>query len=109
MSLVKSVAWRLGLPRGAWSRAVSSARPSQPLVLFGFEGCPSCRRVRQSLSELGLDYLHRSCPYGEGPNRAELLARGGKAQVPYLVDPNRGIELHESSEIVAYLERHYAA
>ena len=29
-------------------------------------------------------------------------------QVPYLVDPNSGVEMFESADIVAYLEAHYA-
>ena len=33
----------------------------------------------------------------------ELIARGGKLQVPYLIDEARGKELYESEAIVAYL------
>lgn len=38
----------------------------------------------------------------------ELIARGGKRQVPYLVDDARGVEMYESADIVAYLQEHYA-
>jgi glutathione S-transferase len=41
------------------------------------------------------------------PRRAELRERGGKVQVPFLVDPNTGRELYESDDIVAYLEKEY--
>ncbi len=29
--------------------------------------------------------------------------RGGKAQFPYLVDPNTGVEMYESLDIIDYL------
>ena len=38
-----------------------------------------------------------------------LLARAGRVQVPYLVDPNTGAEMFESDAILAYLDRTYAA
>ncbi len=41
--------------------------------------------------------------------RAELVARGGKMMVPYLIDPNTGTEMYESDDIVAYLESTYGA
>ncbi len=41
--------------------------------------------------------------------RPATLRRGGKAQFPYFVDPNTGVEMYESDEIVAYLFEHYGA
>jgi glutathione S-transferase len=35
------------------------------------------------------------------------LAKGGKAQFPYLVDPNTGKAMYESDDIVAYLYQTY--
>jgi glutaredoxin len=89
------------------SPASVSEQPRELLELFSYEGCPACRRVRRKLTELDLDYLHRSSPRGESPKREALKRRGGKIQVPYLVDPNTGTELYESRDIVAYLERQY--
>ena len=43
-----------------------------------------------------------------GRNRIELLARAGKVQVPYLVDPNTGTAMFESAAIRAYLLDTYA-
>ncbi len=107
MDALQTVARRLQLPRGAWHRPGGGGPPERPLELYGFEACASCRRVRQVLCELGLDYLHRSCPWGEARNRKQLEARGGKVQLPYLIDPNLGVELYESAAIVEHLERHY--
>jgi glutathione S-transferase len=45
----------------------------------------------------------------EGRNRKRLHALAGRVQVPYLVDPNTETAMFESADIVAYLERTYAA
>jgi len=39
--------------------------------------------------------------------QAELVARGGKSQVPYLVDTDTGIEIYESDDIVNHLQSCY--
>ena len=84
-------------------------QPAELLELFGFESCPSCRRVRQTLTELGLDYVHRSAPLGDARNRSRVEALGGQIRFPYLRDPNTGVAMYESREIVAYLRRTYGA
>jgi glutathione S-transferase len=35
------------------------------------------------------------------------VERGGKMQVPFLVDPNTDSAMYESDDIVAYLEAQY--
>jgi glutathione S-transferase len=113
-----------GIPRvRAGSRARPSKAPKRRLELFSFESSPYSRRVRELLSELELPYLLRSTgkarwqdlgPPGlratlfpdlpvSGRNRTELLARAGKVQVPYLVDPNTGTSMFESAAIREYL------
>jgi len=82
-------------------------RPERPLELYEFEACPYCRKVREALSILDLDAVIRPCPK-RGPRfREEVKARGGKAQFPYLVDPNAGKEMYESDDIVNHLFRTY--
>ena len=49
------------------------------------------------------------CPKRGERYRPGLIERGGKAQFPYLVDPNTGVEMYESDAIVAYLFEHYGA
>jgi glutathione S-transferase len=79
------------------------ARPERPLELYEFETCPFCRKVREALSILDLDAVVYPCPK-DGPRfRPEVVRRGGKAQFPYLVDPNHGLELYESDDIVRHL------
>lgn len=84
-------------------------RPERPLELYDFEACPYCRKVREALSILDLDAVVRPCPK-DGPRfRPEVVRRGGRAQFPYLVDPNVGIELYESDDIVRHLFARYGA
>lgn len=85
----------------------SGTRPAQPLVIYEFEACPFCRKVREALSELDLEADIRPCPKGGQRFRPEVQARGGKQQFPYLVDPNTGVEMYESDAIVAYLYERY--
>lgn len=40
--------------------------------------------------------------------REELIAWGGKKQVPYLIDPDRGEAMYESEKIIKYLEKYYS-
>lgn len=82
-------------------------RPEKPLELWEFEACPFCRKVREALSILDLDAHIRPCPKGGPRYRPELVERAGKAQFPYLLDPNTGKEMYESNEIVSYLFETY--
>lgn len=82
-------------------------RPAQRLVLYEFEACPFCRKVREGLSMLDLEVEIRPCPKGGTRFRPEVERLGGKAQFPYLVDPNVNAALYESDDILAHLYRHY--
>ena len=93
--------------RGSRCRRGGLRETFEPLTLFNMEGSPYCRKVRETLSELDLEYVVRNLPKGS-PKRAELTRRGGKMQVPYLIDPNTRREMYESDDIIAYLEGQYA-
>ncbi len=95
--------------RGGLGRRVGAIgpRPAQPLAVYEFEGCPFCRRVREALSILDLGAEIRPCPKRGRRFRDELVERGGKAQFPYLVDPNTQREMYESADIVRYLFEQY--
>ncbi len=82
-------------------------RPEQLLEIWEFEGCPYCKKVREALSMLDLDARIHPCPKGGPRFRPELIERGGKAQFPYLLDPNTGAEMYESDDIVRYLFETY--
>lgn len=83
-------------------------QPEKALKLYEFEGCPYCRLVREVLTELGLDVEVYPCPKGGTRFRQEVLAIGGKAQFPFLVDPNQNVQLYESADIIKYLYATYA-
>jgi glutathione S-transferase len=70
------------------------------------EGSPYCRKVREVLTELDLEYIVKNMPKGS-PKRVELVEHGGKFQVPYLIDPNSKKEMYESDEIIEYLQERY--
>jgi glutathione S-transferase len=97
------------LVRGGAGHRVGAigARPAKLLELYEFEACPFCRKVREALSILDLDAMIHPCPKGAPGYRVEVRERGGRAMFPYLVDPNTGVEMYESDDIVAYLFREY--
>ena len=82
-------------------------RPARTLELYEFENCPFCRKVREALSILDLEVDVRPCPKNGLRFREAVKKRGGKAQFPYLVDPNTGTEMYESAAIVKYLFDRY--
>ncbi len=70
--------------------------------------CPYCIYVRQELQRLGLeedtDFNLIDANHGS-LHREELLALGGKSQVPFLVDGD--VKMYESTDIVSYLNKKY--
>jgi glutathione S-transferase len=113
--------------RGTHSR--HSRKPKKLLELWCFESSPYSRLVRERLTELELAYVvHnigkerftdmgpaamriRPGPYKPMPGgrREKVLAQLGRVQAPYLEDPNTGVKMFESKDIIAYLEARYAA
>jgi glutathione S-transferase len=82
-------------------------RPQRPLDLYEFEACPFCRKVREALSILDLEAIIYPCPKGGPTYRPRVREQGGRELFPYLVDPNTGKAMYESSDIVAYLFAEY--
>ncbi len=78
-------------------------KPAQPLELYDIENCPYCRLVREALTELDLDAMIYPCPKGGTRYRPQVVELGGKAQFPFLVDPNTGKQMYESADIISYL------
>ncbi len=102
--------------------------PEKMLELYSFEGSPYSRLVRERLCSLEIPYILRNCgrnlavewivlpalreklapDYAPTQrNRKALLARTGRMQVPYLIDPNTGSEMYESARILRYLDTTY--
>jgi glutaredoxin 3 len=75
------------------------------LILYWRPTCPYCHKVLDAAQALGLVFEKRDIAV---PTIAvELIQRGGKRQVPYLVDTDRMVELYESMDIIAYLQKYY--
>ena len=92
---------------GGGLRYRPAKQPEAPLELYGFEASPYTRIAREALCELELPYLLH--PVGKGSKeRAAFVERSGKMMVPWLADPNTGVELFESAEIRRYLYETYA-
>ena len=88
----------------------AGAVPKQPIILYEFEACPFCRRVREALSQLDLTVEVRPCPKDAVKHRTEVEAMGGKLTFPFLVDPNTEAGeggLYESEDICRYLYATY--
>lgn len=71
------------------------------LTLYMRPGCPYCAKVFQAAEELGVTFEERNV-YDPAVSE-ELMARGGKRQVPYLVDSDAGVEMYESDRIIEHL------
>jgi glutathione S-transferase len=81
--------------------------PERPLEIYEFEVCPYCRIAREAMSALSLDPIVYPCPKGGTLFREKVKREGGRYQFPYLVDPNTGVSMYESADIVEYLFREY--
>ncbi|UZE96156.1 glutathione S-transferase N-terminal domain-containing protein [Alkalimarinus alittae] len=105
-----------------------SRSPAMMLELYSFESSPFCKPVRELLCELEIPYvLHnvgrnqlldyvlpdireRVFPFYKvkGKNRIGLVNKSGSMRVPYLVDPNTGVDMFESKAICHYILQQYA-
>ena len=126
-TLVSSVSLMRGL--NAHAGNASKAAPAQLLHLWSFDASPYSRLVRERLCELEVPYvLHnvakerwqdmgpailrlkpgKYVPVTGGKRERELPVMQGRLQVPYLVDPNTGVQMFESKDILKYLNQTYA-
>ncbi len=76
------------------------------IILFHKEECPYCLKVRQFMSDRHISYVSIVSPKG-APSRNVLVKLGGKEQVPFMVDTDKGEMLYESSDIIDYLSKNY--
>ena len=71
------------------------------LQLYQTEWCPASRRVRERLTELGIDYVIRQVPV-ERDARTALLEATGRTTIPALLVENGSAVVGEEA-IDAYL------
>lgn len=78
------------------------------LALYYKPSCAFCRRVTAVIDRLELDVDLRNIEESS-EHEHDLIARGGKRTVPYLVDEEMEVEMYESDDIVNHLQKHYGA
>lgn len=74
-------------------------------TLYIRTGCPYCNKVLHAAEEMKLE-LNLKNVADPGVSE-ELIARGGKHQMPYLVDEENNTEMYESEDIIAYLHQRF--
>lgn len=80
------------------------------MALYQFRACPFCVKTRRAMKRLGLNIELRDARH-DPKWRQQLLAEGGRLQVPCLYNPGESGEaqwLYESGDIIAYLEQRFA-
>ena len=76
------------------------------LTLYYKPSCPYSARVIAEAEDLGLSFDLKNIAADEAL-RDELIAKGGKKQVPYLIDASRDEAMYDSGDIIEYLREHY--
>jgi len=66
------------------------------IELWQTEWCPASRRVRQRLTELGIDYISRQVPV-ERDQRTLLRERTGSDTIPVLITPDGEVIVGEDA------------
>lgn len=84
-------------------------QPPKSLKLYEFEGSPFCRRVREVMTLLNLDYEVYPCPKGGKRYREVVQQLGGRQMFPFFIDENTGEQLYHSKKIIQHLFQHYSA
>lgn len=77
------------------------------LTLYVKSTCPFCQKVCAFIDEMNLDVVLKEVSENE-TFREELIAHGGKKQVPYLVDTDKDVAMYESDDIIDFLELNYS-
>ena len=73
------------------------------LTLYHNPGCPYCEKVKRFMQQKGITIPMKSTY--EGNHREELIAIGGKPQVPCLIIDGKA--MYESGDIIAWMDQHY--
>jgi glutathione S-transferase len=77
------------------------------MILYIKQGCPFCGKVLDAIQDLGLARCFKLKDIAEPWVADELVASGGKRQVPYLVDEENNVAIYESGDIVQYLTKQH--
>ncbi|MEX0933823.1 MAG: glutathione S-transferase N-terminal domain-containing protein [Candidatus Paceibacterota bacterium] len=78
------------------------------LTLYVKTGCPFCNKTLPIFNSL-LKLEKEVKNIGDPGVAQELIEKGGKQQVPYLIDTKTSESMYESDDIIAYLKKEYNA
>jgi len=71
-------------------------------TLYYKPACPFCQRVLQMGENLGVEFdlkdISESDAFAD-----ELVEKGGKRQVPFLIDTEKDVSMYESGDIIDYI------
>lgn len=70
--------------------------------------CPFCQKVLGEAERMGVSFDLRDTS-NDTTNAEALIEKGGKRQVPFLIDEENGKSMYESDDIIAYLTEHHAS
>lgn len=80
------------------------------MALYQFNSCPFCIRTQHAIRDMGLRIEFRNI-LDNPQHRADLIAGGGKSQVPCLrIEADNGdvTWMYESGDIISYLQDRFA-
>lgn len=72
------------------------------LTLYYKPACPFCQRVIQMSENLKVELEMKDVSEDETAY-TELMEKGGKMQVPFLVDSEKDVSMYESGDIIEYM------
>lgn len=79
------------------------------IQLYFDRGCPFCQIVLRYLEQQDIPFEPKELQlWQDSPAKRELVERGGKPQVPFLVDPEHDLQMYESRDILDHLQEHHA-
>ena len=71
-------------------------------ILYYKPTCPFCQRVLQMAENLKIELELKDVSEDQAA-ADELIEKGGKMQVPFLVDTDADVSMYESNDIIDYI------
>ncbi|MBT3412990.1 MAG: glutaredoxin [Candidatus Jacksonbacteria bacterium] len=82
-------------------------QPEKKLEMYELEHCPYCIKVRNTLKEMGIEYVSHSVPANRA-DRTEVEKISGQQFVPVLIDPNTDTMIADDDDkAIEYLQKTY--
>ena len=72
------------------------------LELYILSNCPYCKKVMDFMDENWIEYSKNDI--SDDVNNSNLIAIGGKEQVPFLYNTETNKGMYESDEIIEYIK-----